>query len=105
MRFPVGFLRDMRKLAKKAKRCTRCFMNAAENGKTKCASCNQEISQAQPARLRRNYERDDAARVCVRCHKEPQQPTNKRCVACEAYHQKHKQFGNQKRATRRPPSL
>jgi hypothetical protein len=33
-----------------------------------------------------NYERDVKAGVCVRCHKRPATPTNKRCQKCQDYH-------------------
>jgi len=33
--------------------------------------------------VRRNYERDVKAGVCVRCHKRPATPTNKRCQRCQ----------------------
>jgi hypothetical protein len=83
-------LKLLRRQAKENGICTKCFKRCAVKGITRCRRCNRIRRISQPARLSQNYQRDMAAGKCVRCHKEPQQATNKRCVKCEAYHYAHK---------------
>lgn len=88
-----GFARA-RRAAKRFHICTRCLTKKAERkGKrwlTKCSDCNQHERDTAPARLRKKYKESDAAGLCVRCNKNAQQDTNKRCEPCEANHQKIK---------------
>ncbi len=41
--------------------------------------------------MRRNYRRDKAAGICVKCRKQAAQDTNVRCVDCQAKHYAQKQ--------------
>ena len=54
--------------------------------------CNRAHSKYQKSLLRRNYERDVKAGVCVRCHKLPATATNKRCQKCQDHHAKQKRL-------------
>jgi hypothetical protein len=69
-----------------------CFRRRTERGTTRCGKCNRVHAQAQKMRLRRNYERDVAAGVCVRCHKRPATATNKRCQKCQDRHAEQKRL-------------
>jgi hypothetical protein len=83
-------LKLLRRLAKEHGICTKCFKRWSRRNRVRCQRCDRIRAVSQPVRLRRNYLRDMAAGKCVRCHKEPQQATNKRCVKCQAYHYAHK---------------
>jgi hypothetical protein len=80
----------LRSLAKENGIRTKCFKRWARKNRVRCKWCDSVRRFSQPAFLRRNYLRDIAAGKCVRCHKEAQQETNKRCAKCQAYHQTHK---------------
>ena len=70
---PVGMVRAF---CKKHRICARCFKRRTERDTTRCRKCNEAHAKTQKSRLRRNYDRDVLAGVCVRCHKLPATATN-----------------------------
>jgi hypothetical protein len=87
---PAGMVRAF---CKKHRICASCFRRWTERDTTRCAKCNRAHSKYQKSHLRRNYERDVKAGVCVRCHKLPATATNKRCQKCQDRHADQKRLG------------
>jgi hypothetical protein len=85
--------RMVRAFCKKHRICVSCLRRWTERGTTRCGKCNRAQAKAQKVRLRRNYERDVKAGVCVRCHKLPATATNKRCQKCQDRHADQKRLG------------
>ncbi len=82
----------VRAFCKKHRICVSCFRSWTERGTTRCVKCNRARSKAQKVRGHRDYERDVKAGVCVRCHKRPATPTNKRCQKCQDRHANQKRL-------------
>ncbi len=82
----------VRVFCRKNRICVSCFRRWTERGTTHCAKCNRARARSQKSRLRRNYERDVKAGVCVRCHKRSATPTNKRCQKCQDRHANQKRL-------------
>jgi len=73
-------------------------------GVTRCEDCHSREQIAQRKRLRRKYQRDRDAGICVRCHKKPAQATNLRCRDCQTYHFAHKKKPQRPSNARQPKS-
>jgi len=84
--------RMVRAFCKKHRICVSCLRRWTERDTTRCGKCNRARSKYQKSLLRRNYERDVKAGVCVRCHKLPATPTNKRCQKCQDRHADQKRL-------------
>jgi predicted CXXCH cytochrome family protein len=82
--------RMVRAFCKKHRICVGCFRHWVDRDTTRCVKCNRAHSKYQKSLLRRNYERDVKAGICVRCHKRPRTATNKRCQTCQDRHAQQK---------------